>query len=171
MNTYYWSTDTFDCPYDFIKELFDFEDIKSFKNEITYYFLYSKKEEVYSKRNASSVMFNCAILLSTLKACYNIYLEPEEFKKRKLIKSAVFYEDYCLSTLSREEYINPFLVFKKVFDEIGLNNLEASLFDTISYAMGDSYIDCISEKDIQIITYNKLLEACWLINERLKEKE
>ena len=171
LNTNYWADKTITCPYECIKEVFTVAGISDFKNDINDYFLYARRNEVFSEKFISSVMYNSVVIQSALKSTYNIYLKPKRFKKLELVNNKVFGDIYCLSSLSKEECVNPYLALKNVFDKVAFDNIEITLFDTIRYAMSPSIDECFQDNFVQIPTYYKLLEACWLINERLKENE
>lgn len=172
LQTHFWTEVNHNCPYRLIQSIFSLTDLKYYKSEIENYFNYAYLNKAYKKQSASNVMYNSFQIYSLIRACYTIYIRPNAFYSLNLIKENFSKNDYYLSSLSKEKYADPYLTFSVIFSEITVEDLESVLSNTISNALW-KYIDCVSveEQKVQIVTYFRLLEACWLINERLKEKE
>ncbi|SFJ19106.1 hypothetical protein [Myroides guanonis] len=169
LQTHLWTRSCYSSSYELISQMFDIAHLDYYKKEVLNYFHFAFQNEAYKEERVSEVIFNSYVLFSVFRACYNIYVRPNGFEKRNLLHEEVEERDYYLSSLSREEFINPYLAIKSIYDIVEIEELEGTFSEIVRATLLDSLEDVYTdERSVQIMTYFKLLDACWLINERMK---
>lgn len=169
LKTYLWFGLETDCPYKALEEIF--KQIEPMRLEIMLRY-YVRCEFVNDKssiaRPANSMYYTGAIN-SLVMASYMIYLNRKIYYTKKRVKLENFkLNPLELNYLSKSECINPYLAIDEVFENTSAKKLETLLFEMLSVSLG-----CFETAQLEIYEYMlfmKAVEACWLINERLKEK-
>ncbi|SFJ53082.1 hypothetical protein [Myroides guanonis] len=164
-----WTNRNIECPYELIREVFLITNIEHLKGEITNCFYYALKLKLSHRIKISDLKRDLFIMRSLMKASYNILLDSKENGQKELVKKDNESIKDGLGALNFEEYQNPYIVFQNVFKRTTLmqvDDLVYDLIEVISYKRMTDY----SNHSIPAMFSHKILEACWLINERLKEK-
>ncbi|WP_264537556.1 hypothetical protein [Flavobacterium sp. N1736] len=165
--TNYWEEYSAENPFRAIDAFFDFEHLDYYKQSLTEAVIYSYKSKIYQQDNPSSVFVLYSVVSSFIKACYGL---QQKSKKWKVNESERCETIYHLSSLTKEEFDNPFIVFQKAFEENTLEDFELFLCLIIELSLspfaGDPYCD-LTTPYIHVI---KMLDAVGLITERGVEK-
>ncbi|MET3026075.1 hypothetical protein ABXT06_05310 [Flavobacterium sp. UW10123] len=165
--TSFWAGYAAGNPFKAIDAFFTFAHLDYYKQFLSEAVLYSYKTKVYKQDNPSDVFILYTIIKSFLKVCYCL----KEKSKKWIIKESLRSETvFHLSSLTKEEYENPFTVFQKAFAEKTLEEFESFLYQTLEFSLsphaGDSDPDLMTPY-IHII---KMFDAVELIRERGVEK-
>lgn len=150
-----------------IDAFFAFAQLDYYKQHLTQAVLYSYKREVYEQDNPSNVFVFYTAVNSFLKVCYCLQQKSKKWKVKAPLRSGTLFH---LSSLTKEEYDNPFIVFQKAFEEKTLEAFELFLCQILELSLspyaGDPYAD-LTTPYIHLI---KMLDAVELIRERGVEK-
>lgn len=146
---------------------FDFAHLDYYKQNLTEAVMYSYKRKVYKQDNPSNVFVFYTVFRSFLKFCN--YLQ-EKTKKWKVKASSRSETVFHLSSLKKEEYDNPLLVFQKAFEEKTLEEFEIFLYQILQLSLSPYADDPDSDLTTPYIHLIKMLDAIELIRERGVEK-
>jgi len=146
---------------------FDFAHLDYYKQNLTEAVMYSYKRKVYKQDNPSNVFVFYTVFRSFLKFCN--YLK-EKTKKWKVKASSRSETVFHLSSLKKEEYDNPLLVFQKAFEEKTLEEFEIFLYQILQLSLSPYADDPDSDLTTPYIHLIKMLDAIELIRERGVEK-
>ena len=146
---------------------FETESLTNFKTNFNQLLKYAfdKKFEIYTSPMESLEIFN--MLKSLIRASFKILKKIDKYE-RKSESNDVLHSKYLVyaSGLTYEQYLNPYLIIKHVFNEQSFSQIELDLEDIMEHTLG-SYGSCPSEDIcISFININRLLDACWLIFNR-----
>ena len=150
-------------PFKAIDAFFAFAQLDYYKQHLTQAVLYSYKREVYEQDNPSNVFVFYTAVNSFLKVCYRLKQKSKKWKVKAPLRSETLFH---LSSLAKEEYENPFIVFQKAFEEKTLEAFELFLCQILELSLspyaGDPYADLTTP----YIHLMKMLDAVELIRER-----
>jgi len=146
---------------------FDFAHLDYYKQSLTEAVIYSYKKEIYKQENPSNVFVFYTVLSSFLKICNRL---QEKIKKWKVTSSLDSETAFHLSSLTKEEYENPFLVFQKAFAEKTLEEFELFLCQILELSLSPYAEDPESDLTTPYIHLIKMLDAVELIREKGVEK-
>ncbi|MCV9927609.1 hypothetical protein OIU83_08100 [Flavobacterium sp. LS1R49] len=154
-------------PFKAIEAFFSFADLDYYKQNLTEVLVYSYKREVYEANNPSNAFVFYTAINSFLKVCYCLQQKGKKWKVKASLNSETVFH---LSSLTKEEYDNPFMVFQKAFDEKTLEEFESFLCLILELSLspyaGDPFFD-LATPYIHLI---KMLDAVELMRERGIEK-
>lgn len=166
-DTGFWASFVAGNPFKAIDAFFDFAHLDYYKHNLTQVVMYSYKRKVYKKDNPSNVFVFYTALCSFLKVCYCMQKKSKKWKvKASLHSETVFH----LSSLTKEEYENPFMVFQKAFDKKTLEEFELFLCQILELSLSPCPADPDSDLTTPYIHLIKMLDAVELIRERGVEK-
>ncbi|WP_239453007.1 hypothetical protein [Flavobacterium tistrianum] len=95
----------------------------------------------------------------------------KEKSKKWIIKESLRSETvFHLSSLTKEEYENPFIVFQKAFAEKTLEEFESFLYQILELSLSPHSADSDPDLTTPYIHVIKMLDATELIRERGVEK-
>ncbi|WP_409416698.1 hypothetical protein [Flavobacterium sp. PS2] len=162
-----WAGFAADNPFKTLDAFFEFEDLDYYKQSLTEAVIYSYKGKIYKRDNPSDVFVFYTIVNSFLKVCYCL---QEKSKKWKVTASLCSETVFHFSSLTEEEYENPFIVFQKAFDEKTLEEFELFLCKIVEFSLSPHARDPDSDLTTPYIHLIKMLDAVELMRERGVEK-
>ncbi|WP_428232609.1 hypothetical protein [Flavobacterium sp.] len=113
-DTGFWASFVTGNPFKAFDVFFDFAHLDYYKQNLSQAVFYSYKTKVYEQENPGNVFLFYTAVRSFLKVCYCLKKKSKKWKvKVPLCSEAVFH----LSSLTKEEYDNPFIVFQKAFNK------------------------------------------------------
>ena len=166
--TKFWAGYEITNPFEVFDAFIDHARIDHYKQKLSLAMLCTQKQEVYKKDEPGQLFMFHAALRSFLKACFRLNDKSKKWK----VKQANFDCKSVLhqASLNKEEYQNPFIVFRNAFTENSLHELENKLAEIIYLALLPQQVDYISNLSTAYIHIIKLLDASQLIRERGLEK-
>ncbi|MCV9934273.1 hypothetical protein OIU80_18500 [Flavobacterium sp. LS1R47] len=165
--TSFWPGYVAGNPFKTIKAFFAYADLDYYKQSLTEAVVYSYKREIYKANNPSDFFVFYTAINIFLKVCYCL---PEKSKKWKVTASLHSETTFHLSSLTKEEYDNPFIVFQKAFDENTLEEFESSLCQIMELSLSPHDGNPYSDLTTPYIHLIKMLDAAALMRERGIEK-
>ncbi|OUL60513.1 hypothetical protein [Flavobacterium sp. AJR] len=165
--TRFWAGVEAGNPFKAIDAFFDFEDLDYYKQTLTEAVIYSYKRKVYKQDNPSDVFVFYTIINSFLKICYCLKQKSKKWKVTASLHSETVFH---LTSLTKEEYDNPFIVFQNAFDEKRLEEFELFLCLILELSLSPNAGDAESDLTTPYIHLIKMLDAVELIRERGVEK-
>lgn len=154
-------------PFKVFDAFFDFADLDYYKHNLSEVVIYSYKTKVYEQENPSNVFVFYTAVCSFLKACYCLQQKSKKWKITASLNSETVFH---LSSLTKEEYDNPFIVFQKAFDEKTLELFEFFLSEIVRLALSPQAGDPDSDHATSYIHLTKMLDAVELMRKRGVEK-
>ncbi|MEN2399301.1 hypothetical protein GKZ90_0005905 [Flavobacterium sp. MC2016-06] len=165
--TSFWAGYATGNPLEAINAFFDFAHLDYYKQSLTEVLIYSYKTKVYKENNPSDVFVLYTVVSSFLKACYCLQEKSKKWKVKESLRSEKVFH---LSSLTKEEYDNPFIVFQKAFEEKTLEEFEFFLCLILELSLSPHGGDPDSDVTTPYIHIIKMLDAVELIRERNVEK-
>ncbi len=154
-------------PFKALTSFFDFAHLDYYKQNLSEVVIYCYKTKVCQQENPSDVFILYTAFIFFLKVCYCINHKSKKWKVSASLRSEKVFH---FSSLTKEEYENPFIVFQKAFEEKTLEEFELFLYQILELSLsphaGDPFTD-ITTPYIHVI---KMLDAAELIRERGVEK-
>ena len=162
-----WCKKKIKDPYVLIQAIFELESLPNLKTNFNQLLkhAFDKKFEIYTSPIESLETFN--MLNSMIRASFKIYRKIDKYARERDVNATLHFKYTAFASgLTNEQYINPYLIFKDVFKEQTLSQIELDLEDIMEHALGN-YSSCPSDDIcISFININRLLDACWLILNR-----
>ncbi|WP_433810875.1 hypothetical protein [Flavobacterium johnsoniae] len=150
-----------------IDVFFDFAHLDYYKQNLSEAVILSYKKNIYKENNPSDAFVFYTALNFFSKVCYCLQGKSKKWKLKESLRSEKVFH---LSSLTKEEYENPFIVFKKAFDEITLEKFEFFLSQILEHSLSPFAGDPESDMATPYIHFIKMLDAAELIRERGVEK-
>ncbi|UUF13017.1 MULTISPECIES: hypothetical protein [Flavobacterium] len=166
-DTGFWAGFEAGNPFKAIEAFFDFAVLDYYKQNLSEAVIYSYKRKVHKKENPSDVFVLYTAFSFFIKVCYCL---QKKSKKWKITASLVSERLFHFSSLTKEEYNNPFIVFQKAFDEKKLEEFELFLFQILEHSLSPDIGDPESDITTPYIHLIKMLDAAEIIRERGVEK-
>jgi hypothetical protein len=154
-------------PFKAIEAFFAFEDLDYYKQNLTEAVVCSYKTVVYEANNPSNAFVFYTAIDSFLKVCYCLKQKSKKWKVKAFFRSETVFH---LTSLTKEEYDNPFIVFQKAFDEKTMEEFELFLCQILELSLSPHAIDPYSDLKTPYIHLIKMLDAVELIRERGVDK-
>lgn len=165
--TNFWAGYAAGNPFKAINAFFVFANLDYYKQNLSEAVRYSYKTKVYKQENPSDVFVFYTVIKSFLKVCYCLKKKSKKWKvKASLGSETVFH----FSSLIKEEYENPFMVFQKAFDEKTLEEFELFLYQIVELSLSPHAEDPETDLTTPYIYLIKMLDAVELIRERGVQK-
>ncbi|MBE8724424.1 hypothetical protein [Flavobacterium hungaricum] len=165
--TSFWAGYTAGNPFKAINAFFDFAHLDYYKQSLSGVAMYCYKKEVYKNENPSDIFILYSVVKSFLKVCYCLKKKSKKWKIKKSLRSEKVFH---LSSLTKEEYDNPFMVFEKAFEVKTLEEFELFLYQILELSLSP----CVADIDLDLTTpyvhLVKMLDAAELMRERGVEK-
>ncbi|OHT44205.1 hypothetical protein [Flavobacterium tructae] len=162
-----WTGEVSGNPIKAIGAFFAYADLDYYKQNLTKAVVYSYKSEVYEANNPSNAFVFYTAMNNFLKLCYCL---QEKSKKWQVMASLHNETVFHLSSLTKEEYEDPFIVFQKAFDEKTPEEFESFLCLILELSTSPNAQDPYSDLTIPYIYLIKMLDAVALMKERGIEK-
>ncbi|MWB95136.1 hypothetical protein GON26_12260 [Flavobacterium sp. GA093] len=165
--TNFWSAYEAGNPYDALHVFFDFSHLDEYKQILSDVAIHGYRRKIYKQDNPCHVFVIYTALNSFIKVCNCLKRKSRKWQ----VKGSGNYSSIVhLASLSKEEYKNPFKVFRKAFEEKSLEQFEFFLCEIVHLSLSPRAV----ESDYDIITpyvyLVKMLDAGQLIMERGIEK-
>lgn len=165
--TSFWTGLVEGNPFREVDAFFAFAYLDYYKQNLSEMVIYSRKTKVYKQDNPSDVFVLYTAFNFFLKVCYGLQKKSKKWKvKDSLCCATVFH----LTSLTQEEYENPFIVFQKAFGENTLEEFELFLCQIVELSLSPHAGDLDAELTTPYIHLIKMLDAGELIRERGVEK-
>jgi hypothetical protein len=165
--TSFWPGHVKGNPFKAIDAFFAYADLDYYKQNLTELVIYSYKREIYKANNPSNAFVFYTAINIFLKVCYCLQKKSKKWKVTASLQSeTVFY----LSSLMKEEYDDPFIVFQKAFNNITLEEFESFLCLTLELSLSPHTEHPYSDLTTPYIYLIKMLDAVELMGERGIEK-
>lgn len=161
--TIFWAGYTGGNPFKAIDAFFDFANLDYYKQTLSEAVMYCYKKEVYKQDNPSDVFILYTVFKSFLKVCYCL---QKKSKKWKMATSSNSETVFGLSSLTKEEFENPFTVFEKVFDEKTLEEFELFLYQVLEFSLSPFAADPNPDLMTPYVHVIRMLDAIQIIKER-----
>lgn len=173
-----WYKEIIIDPYQVIAAAFDFSDLAPYRKVIKGVLLSIHQNKIYYKDAPANLLYEFKMLESVVNAAYIINKEkrksPIEVWTSDLFNKNLYcgwrsnsngWADFPRS-LSMQEYINPYLVFKKFFKYQKLDKWKEDLQEMLDYGLSKNS-DCVELDLLQLYLHlTKLIEAAHLIDVR-----
>ncbi len=154
-------------PFKAINAFFDFARLDDYKQSLSQAVQYCYKTKVYKLDNPSDVFVLYTVLSSFLKICYGLQKKSRKWKVKESSRSETVFH---LSSLTKEEYENPFIVFQKAFEEKSIEEFELFLYQVAEFSLSPHSADPDPDLTTPYVHVIKMLDAVELIRERGVEK-
>lgn len=165
--TRFWAGFVAKNPFEAFDAIFDFGHLDYYKRNLSEAVLYCYKRKIYKQENPSNVFVFYNAVCSFLKVCYCLKGKSKKWRVKESSRSETVFH---LSSLTKEEYDNPFLVLQNAFEEQTLQEFQFFLCEITELSLcpfvGDSDFDLVTPY-IHLI---KMLDAAELMRERGVEK-
>ncbi|SEO20593.1 hypothetical protein SAMN05444671_0692 [Flavobacterium sp. CF108] len=161
--TGFWAGFETGNPFKAVQAFFDFADLDYYKQNLSETVMYSYKRKVHKQDNPSDVFVLYTTFSFFIKVCYCLKKKNKKWKVTEFLRSEKVFH---FSSLTKEEYENPFMVFQKAFDEITLEEFGFFLVQILEHSLSPHFGDPESDVTTPYIHLIKMLDAAELIRER-----
>ena len=161
--TRFWAGFVTENPFEAFDSIFDFAHLDYYKHNLSEAVLYCYKRKVYKQDNPCNVFVFYTAVTSFLKVCYCLKVKS---KKWKVKESSPCEKVFHLSSLTKEEYNDPFLVLQNAFTENTLQEFEFFLSEIVELSLSPYAGDYESGLTTPYIHLIKMLDAGELMRER-----
>lgn len=165
--TGFWAGFEAGNPFKAVQAFFDFAVLDYYKQNLSEAVIYSYKRKVHKQDNPSDVFVLYTAFSFFIKVCYCLQKKGKKWKVTASLRSEKVFH---FSSLTKEEYDNPFIVFQKAFDEITLEEFGFFLSQILEHSLSPFGGDPESDLTTPYIHLIKMLDAAELIRERGVEK-
>ena len=165
--TSFWAGYATRNPFKAIDAFFTYADLDYYKQNLSEVVICSYKKEVCKKDNPSTIFVLYTALNSFLKICYCLQRKSKKWKVKESLQCETVFH---LSSLTKEEYDKPFIVFQKAFDEKTLEEFELFLCQILELSLSPHAEDPDFDLATPYIHLIKMLNAAELMRERGVEK-
>ncbi|QLC65961.1 hypothetical protein LPB248_06615 [Flavobacterium sp. LPB0248] len=165
--TKFWAGFEAGNPFEASDALFDFAHLDYYKRNLTQAVIYSNKKEICSDDKLSEIFIFYKAISSFLKIYYSL---QKKSRKWKVKESARTENVFHLTSLTKQEYDNPFTVFQKAFAEQTLRQFDFFLSEIVSLSLSPYEKDSDIDLATPYIHLIKMLDAGELIRERGLER-
>ena len=165
--TSFWAGYATRNPFKAIDAFFTYADLDYYKQNLSEVVICSYKKEVCKQDNPSNIFVFYTAIGSFLKVCYWLKGKSKKWKVKESSRSDTVYH---LSSLTKEEYDNPFLVLQNAFKEKTLQQFEFFLCEIMELSLSPYAGDPDSDLTTPYIHLIKMLNAAELMRERGVEK-
>jgi hypothetical protein len=113
MDTSFWATCEIEDPFELIRVFFTYCPVDGYKNTLNEMMLYVYKAEVCKKDRPGEVFDFHTAVRSFIRAGYLLTFKAKKWKVKDAPEE---WQVMSQASLTKEEYENPFLVFRKAFE-------------------------------------------------------
>lgn len=161
--TSFWAGFTTENPFKVINAFFTFANLDYYKQALTEAVMYCYKTKVCKPENPSDVFSLYSPVSSFLKVCFCLKEKSKKWEVRASLRTETVFH---LSSLNKEEYDNPFLVFEKAFNEKTPKDFELFLREILEFSLSPFSEDLGFDLMTPYIHLIKMLDAAALLKER-----
>ncbi|WP_281233871.1 hypothetical protein [Flavobacterium gelatinilyticum] len=165
--TGFWAGFDSGNPFKAIDAFFAFARLDYYKQNLNEAVIYSCKTKVCKQHNPSDVFVLYSAFRFFLKVGYCLQKKSKKWKVKASLRSETVFH---FSSLTNDEYENPFIVFQKAFEEKTLEDFELFLYQTLEFSLSPHTGDPYSDLTTCYLYFIKMLDAAEFIRERSVEK-
>lgn len=165
--TRFWAGFVAGNPFEAFDAIFDFAHLDYYKKNLSEAVLHCYKRKVYQQETPCNVFVFYTAVCSFLKVCYCLKAKDKKWKVKESSRSETVFH---LSSLTKEEFDNPFLVLQNAFEEKTLQEFEFFLSEITELSLSPYSGDPDSDLTTPYIHLIKMLDAAELIRERGVER-
>jgi hypothetical protein len=165
--TRFWAGFVAGNPFEAFDAIFDFAHLDYYKQNLSQAVLHCYKSKVYKQDAPCNAFVFYTAIGTFLKVCYCLKGKDKKWKVKESSRSETVFH---LSSLTKEEYDNPFLVLQSAFKERTLQQFEYFLSEITELSLSPYYLDPDSDLATPYIHLIKMLDAAALMKERGVEK-
>lgn len=166
--TRFWAGFRTGNPFSALEEALDFAHLDYYKQNLTQAVLHCYKGKVYKQETPCNVFVFYTAVCSFVRVCYWMLAKSKKWKVKESTRTETVFH---LSSLTKEEYDNPYLAIQNAFEEKTLQEFEFFLSEITELSLSPFGSDPDSDITTPYIHLIKLLDAGELINERGIEKK
>lgn len=161
--TRFWAGFVAENPFEAFDAIFDFAHLDYYKQNLSEAVLHCHKRKVYKQDAPCNAFVFYTAICSFLKVCYSLKGKDKKWKVKESTRSETVFH---LSSLTKEEYDNPFLVLQSAFEERTLQQFEFFLSEIMERSLSPCRADPDSDLTTPYIQLIKMLDAAELMRER-----
>jgi hypothetical protein len=165
--TRFWAGFVAGNPFEAFDAIFDFAHLDYYKQNLSQAVLHCYKAKVYKQDAPCNAFVFYTAIGTFLKVCYCLKGKDKKWKVKESSRSETVFH---LSSLTKEEYDNPFLVLQNAFKERTLQQFEYFLSEITELSLSPFCLDPDSDLTTPYIHLIKMLDAAELMKERGVEK-
>ena len=165
--TRFWAGFTTKKPFEIFDTIFDFAHLDYYKQNLSDALLHCYNGKVYKQDKPCNVFVFYTAVSSFVKVCHFLKGKSKKWKVKKCSRSETVFH---LSSLTKEEYENPFLVLQSAFAVRTLQEFEFFLSEITELSLSPFYRESESDLTTPYIHIIKMLDASELMRERGVEK-
>jgi len=165
--TRFWAGFTTRNPFDVFDAVFDFAHLDYYKQNLREAVLHCYMVNVYKQDKPCNVFVFYTAVRDFVKVCHFLKVKSKKWKVRESSRLETVFH---LSSLTKEEYDNPFLVLESAFEERTLQQFEFFLYEITELSLSPYNEDPDTDLTTPYIHLTKMLEAAELIRERGVER-
>ena len=154
--TSFWPGHVKGNPFKAIKAFFSYADLDYYKQNLTELVVYSYKREIYKANNPSDAFVFYTAINIFLKVCYCLQKKSKKWKVTTSLNSETLFH---LSSLTNEEYDNPFIVFQKAFNKKTPKEFELFLCQILELSLSPCPADPVYDLTTPYVYLIKMLDA------------
>lgn len=181
LKTSLWYREVIEDPYQIVAAAFDFTNVDDFRETIKTAILAACSDKIYRRASPADLMYDFKIIESVVNAAYLINLEKKKsslvIEEKDLLNKELYrgrfssqrdWDDFP-RFVCEEEYVDPYLVFKRFFKYQRMTGWKQDMELILQHALGKCNL---FEMGIEIdvlsvfIHLTKLIEAAHLIDVR-----
>ncbi len=168
LETKFWAAFETNDPFTAIDAFIDYGHIDYYKQTLSEVVIHSNNAKIHNKHYPGETFILYTALRSFVRACWCI----QRKRKKWVVNEPVVGCDSILhqASLTKDEYNDPLSVFKMVFKQRSLAELEFFLCESVHLSLSPHIQDYESDLIAPYIYTIKLLDAAQLIKERGIEK-
>ena len=154
-------------PFYALEAFFDFAHLDYHKNILTEAVIHSHRRKIYKQDNPCEIFVFYSTICSFLRVCYCLKIKSKKWKVKESARS----EDvFHLSSLTKQEFDNPFVVFQKAFSENTLEEFEFFIWEVAQLSLSPHEEEFDYDLMTPYVYLIKMLDAGELMRERGVEK-
>ena len=165
--TRFWAGFVAGNPFEAFDAIFDFAHLDYYKKNLSDVVLHCYKRKVFKQDAPCNVFVFYTAICSFLKVCYCLKAKDKKWKVKESSRSETVFH---LSSLTKEEFDNPFLVLQNAFEEKTLQEFEFFLCEILELSLSPYASDPDSDLTTPYIHLIKMLDAGELMRERGVDK-
>lgn len=161
--TRFWAGFVAGNPFEAFDAIFDFAHLDYYKQNLSEASLHCYKRKVYKQETPCNVFVFYTAITSFVKVCYCLRGKVKKWKVKESSRSETVFH---LSSLTKDEYDNPFLALQNAFAERTLQQFENFLCEITEFSLSPYYGEPDSDLLTPYIHLIKMLDAGELMKER-----
>lgn len=168
LEAHLWYVRDLKTPYSLLKAIFSYTNPSELRTDFNELMCYINSLNICTSRTPAKSLEVYSFLRSIIRVSYKMYCKPKKYHMQLPLPPLNKTDfKFFIGNLLYDEYLEPYLTFKNVFEKQCYKKLESDLYEIIQYAIGCFSDDPPPESvTTTFININKLLDACWLIHKR-----